>query len=162
MEAKRLKCKQYEEMFRTSTLIRSAESVAIMVVMQLPPRLSRKTDVIIEFRYGICVRALSDSATITFANKPVHREYAIQRQNTEMPPPRPPSAHLLEIMQREVDVLGFLQQGAFDLGLLDALRPSQINQVQLSCEQCWRDRDDGRVGGWVISRGAAMYRKRAA
>ena len=39
--------------------------VAIIVVLQLPPNESRSTEVIIEFRYGMCVRDRSPSATIT-------------------------------------------------------------------------------------------------
>lgn len=43
----------------------SMEHVAIIVVMQLPPRLSRNTDVIMELRYGMCCRDLLDKAMIT-------------------------------------------------------------------------------------------------
>lgn len=35
-------------------LTASALTVAIITVLQLPPRLSRSTEVIMEFRYGIC------------------------------------------------------------------------------------------------------------
>ena len=49
----------------TSMLRFSIEQVAIMVVMQLPPRLSRSTEVIMEFLYGTCCRFFSDSARIT-------------------------------------------------------------------------------------------------
>ena len=34
--------------------MRSGFMVAIMEVLQLPPRESRRTDVIIELRYGMC------------------------------------------------------------------------------------------------------------
>jgi len=47
-------------------LARSTEQLAIMVVIQFPPRLSRRTDVIIELRYGMCWRRLSDNAIITW------------------------------------------------------------------------------------------------
>jgi hypothetical protein len=46
--------------------------VAIMMVLQLPPKLSRKIEVIIEFLYGMCVRplvAFSCKATITISKK---------------------------------------------------------------------------------------------
>jgi len=52
----------------TSMLLRSIEQVAIIVVIQLPPRLSLSTEVIIELRYGMCCRLLSDSATITYSD----------------------------------------------------------------------------------------------
>jgi len=50
----------------TSMFARSMEQFAIIVVRQFPPRLSRRTDVIIELRYGMCWRRLSDNAIITW------------------------------------------------------------------------------------------------
>lgn len=41
------------------------DTVAIMVVIQLPPRLSLSTDVIIEFLYGMCERFFSERAMMT-------------------------------------------------------------------------------------------------
>lgn len=49
----------------TSMFLFSIDSVAIMVVMQLPPRLSRRTEVIMEFLYGMCDRFLSAREMIT-------------------------------------------------------------------------------------------------
>ena len=43
----------------------SADSVAIMVVIQFPPKLSLSTDVIMELRYGMCERFFSDRDTMT-------------------------------------------------------------------------------------------------
>ena len=43
----------------------STEHVAIMVVMQFPPKESRSTLVIMELRYGICDLVFSDRATMT-------------------------------------------------------------------------------------------------
>ena len=56
--------KRHVEML-SSTLFLSADRVAIIVVMQFPPKLSRNNDVIMELRYGMWLRAFSDSATIT-------------------------------------------------------------------------------------------------
>lgn len=44
----------------------SKESVAIMVVIQFPPRLSRSTEVIMEFLYGMWERFFSASAMMTW------------------------------------------------------------------------------------------------
>ena len=49
----------------TSIFLFSTESVAIMVVMQFPPRLSLRTLVIMEFLYGMCARCFSARAMIT-------------------------------------------------------------------------------------------------
>mmetsp|Transcript_1917 Transcript_1917/g.8491 ORF Transcript_1917/g.8491 Transcript_1917/m.8491 type:complete len:216 (+) Transcript_1917:539-1186(+) len=50
----------------------SGFTVATMIVLQLPPRESRRTEVIMLFRYGMCVRApldLSCSALMTISRK---------------------------------------------------------------------------------------------
>ena len=56
---------EIEDDFPTSIFRLSTAHVAIIVVIQFPPKLSRKTDVIIEFRYGMCERCFSERATIT-------------------------------------------------------------------------------------------------
>ena len=71
--------------------------VAIMVVKQLPPRLSRSIDVRSELRYGICVLAFSDSATITL------RIGMLCPGAINWP-------NLLQVMQREIDVRGLHKQ----------------------------------------------------
>lgn len=50
----------------TSRFFLSTARVAIIVVMQLPPRLSLSTEVNMEFLYGIWERFFSDSAMITY------------------------------------------------------------------------------------------------
>lgn len=44
----------------------SAFTVAIMTVLQFPPRLSRRTDVIIEFRYGMCCLVKQEAKKAAF------------------------------------------------------------------------------------------------
>ena len=49
----------------------STDTVATIDVIQLPPRLSRSTDVIMELRYGMCERffSLSDMITCNFQHE---------------------------------------------------------------------------------------------
>ena len=49
----------------TAKFFFSTDIVAIIVVSELPPKESLKTDVIIELRYGMWVLDLSPSAVIT-------------------------------------------------------------------------------------------------
>lgn len=53
----------------TSIFLFSKESVAIMVVMQFPPKLSLRTLVIMEFLYGICERCFSERAMMTWKSR---------------------------------------------------------------------------------------------
>jgi hypothetical protein len=56
----------------SSVFVASALIVAIMMVLQLPPKLSRRTEVIMLSRYGICDRSplpRSERATITRSRK---------------------------------------------------------------------------------------------
>ena len=58
----------YSSHMDSSTKSNSALRVTMKTVLQLPPRLSRSTDVIIELRYGMCMRfpfPRSCSATMT-------------------------------------------------------------------------------------------------
>lgn len=57
----------------TSRFLLSTASVAIIVVMQLPPRLSLKTDVNNEFLYGMWERFFSDNAIITWGEQSKRR-----------------------------------------------------------------------------------------
>ena len=53
----------------TSMFFFSTLHVAIIVVIQFPPKLSRNIDVIMEFRYGMCWRFFSDNDTMTYNDK---------------------------------------------------------------------------------------------
>mmetsp|Transcript_42841 Transcript_42841/g.114654 ORF Transcript_42841/g.114654 Transcript_42841/m.114654 type:complete len:214 (-) Transcript_42841:600-1241(-) len=67
------RCAKRHVLILSSICLRSGFMVAIMEVLQLPPSESRRTDVIIELRYGMCSLSLpldrSCSATMTISRK---------------------------------------------------------------------------------------------
>lgn len=103
----------------------------------------------------MCVRDFSPSATITWelgscgegATKLSHPVIKTLKSKKEIGASFT-IPHLLEIMQREIDIFGLRQERAADVALFHALGPGQIDQVQL----CLADRRRTGVAGCKVNR----------